>query len=65
MSCHKNLVLIAIFYSIGPGPGRYGLPGTVGANGHDFTKHMKPAYSFGSRLKNDSKFYVYCIIYNL
>jgi len=36
----------------GPGPGRYGLPSTCGANGHDYTKHMKPAYSFGARLDN-------------
>jgi len=36
----------------GPGPGRYGLPSTVGANGHDYTKHQKPAYSFGARLDN-------------
>lgn len=36
----------------GPGPGRYGLPSTCGAEKHDFTKHMKPAYSFGKRLEN-------------
>lgn len=36
----------------GPGPGRYGLPSTVGHNAHDFTRHKKPAYSFGSRLDN-------------
>merc|ERR1712071_135505 len=34
----------------GPGPGRYGLPSTVGYRGHDFTKHRKPAYPFGQRL---------------
>jgi len=39
----------------GPGPGRYGLPSTVGYRQHDFTKHMKPAYSFGGRLDNSSK----------
>lgn len=36
----------------GPGPGRYGLPSTCGYIKHDFTKHMKPAYSFGNRLEN-------------
>ena len=36
----------------GPGPGRYGLPSTCGQNGHDFTKLMKPAFSFGKRLGN-------------
>ena len=34
----------------GPGPGRYGLPSTVGYRGHDFTKSRKPAYPFGQRL---------------
>jgi hypothetical protein len=34
----------------GPGPGRYGLPSTVGYVAHDFTKHRKPAYPFGQRL---------------
>jgi len=36
----------------GPGPGRYGLPSTVGSRGHDFTKSKKPSYSFGQRLDN-------------
>lgn len=36
----------------GPGPGRYGLPSTCGFIEHDFSKHMKPAYSFGRRLGN-------------
>jgi len=36
----------------GPGPGRYGLPSTCGFNQHDFSKHMKPSYSFGHRLEN-------------
>lgn len=36
----------------GPGPGRYGLPSTCGYTKHDFSKHMKPAYSFGCRLEN-------------
>uniref|UniRef100_A0A3P9HSA4 Outer dense fiber of sperm tails 3-like 2b n=1 Tax=Oryzias latipes TaxID=8090 RepID=A0A3P9HSA4_ORYLA len=30
----------------GPGPGRYGLPPTIGFIGHDFTKAASPAYSF-------------------
>lgn len=34
----------------GPGPGRYRLPSTCGFKGHDFTRDMKPAYSFGKRL---------------
>ena len=34
----------------GPGPGRYGLPATCGQTGHDFSKHMKPAFSFGGQL---------------
>lgn len=36
----------------GPGPGRYGLPSSFGYVDHDFTKHMKPAFTFGSRLEN-------------
>lgn len=39
----------------GPGPGRYGLPSTTGYIQHDYTKHMKPAYSFGHRLKSSFK----------
>ena len=34
----------------GPGPGRYKLPSTCGHQTHDFTQHMKPAYSFGQNL---------------
>lgn len=33
----------------GPGPAAYQLPGSTGYIGHDFTKHKKAAYSFGSR----------------
>lgn len=36
----------------GPGPGRYGLPATVGYSTHDPTKKKAPAYSFGARLEN-------------
>jgi len=31
----------------GPGPARYSLPPTAGFLGHDPSKHMSPAYSFG------------------
>jgi len=36
----------------GPGAARYGLPSTCGAEKHDFTRHKKPAYSFGSKCSN-------------
>ncbi|XP_033108860.1 outer dense fiber protein 3-like [Anneissia japonica] len=36
----------------GPGPGRYKLPSSCGYLHHDFSKHMKPSYSFGKRLEN-------------
>jgi len=36
----------------GPGPGRYGLPSTLGSKTHDATKHMEPAFSFGQKLPN-------------
>nr|XP_054586082.1 outer dense fiber protein 3-like protein 2b [Nothobranchius furzeri] len=36
----------------GPGPGRYGLPPTIGFIGHDFTKSSGPAYSFHARTIN-------------
>jgi hypothetical protein len=45
---HKNITIAAKLR--GPGPGRYGLPSTVGYRGHDFTKNRKPAYPFGQRL---------------
>lgn len=51
-------ILIFYFCSVlGPGPGRYGLPSTCGYISHDFTKWKSPAYSFGSRLENSSKYY--------
>ncbi|KAM4575653.1 outer dense fiber protein 3-like protein 2b isoform 1-T1 [Fundulus diaphanus] len=37
----------------GPGPGRYGLPPTIGFIGHDFTKPTGPAYSFYGRISNN------------
>eukprot|EP00117_Sycon_ciliatum_P017011 scpid83297/ scgid16198/ Outer dense fiber protein 3; Outer dense fiber of sperm tails protein 3 len=33
----------------GPGPARYGLPTGVGYQGHDCSKHLNPAYTFGKR----------------
>ncbi|TMS20133.1 Outer dense fiber protein 3-like protein 2 [Larimichthys crocea] len=41
----------------GPGPGRYGLPPTIGFVGHDFTKPTSPAYSFHSRMSDN----MYCV----
>ncbi|KAM6921060.1 outer dense fiber protein 3-like protein 2b [Xenentodon cancila] len=41
----------------GPGPGRYGLPPTVGYIGHDLTKPTSPAYSFHGRMDNN----MYCV----
>ncbi|TKS86817.1 Cytokine receptor-like factor 1 [Collichthys lucidus] len=35
---------------VGPGPGRYALPPTVGYINHDFTKPSSPAYTFHSRM---------------
>uniref|UniRef100_A0A8C6T2S0 Outer dense fiber of sperm tails 3-like 2b n=1 Tax=Neogobius melanostomus TaxID=47308 RepID=A0A8C6T2S0_9GOBI len=37
----------------GPGPGRYGLPPTIGFIGHDFTKPSSPAYSFHGRMSGN------------
>ncbi|TWW57861.1 outer dense fiber protein 3-like protein 2b [Takifugu rubripes] len=41
----------------GPGPGRYGLPPTVGFVGHDFTKLTSPAYSFHGKMTGN----MYCV----
>ncbi|KAM9849117.1 outer dense fiber protein 3-like protein 2b [Aulostomus maculatus] len=41
----------------GPGPGRYGLPPTIGFIGHDFTKPTSPAYSFHGRMSDN----MYCV----
>ncbi|XP_028299378.1 outer dense fiber protein 3-like protein 2b isoform X2 [Gouania willdenowi] len=41
----------------GPGPGRYGLPPTIGFIGHDFTKPTGPAFSFHGRLSDS----IYCV----
>ncbi|KAK7889727.1 hypothetical protein WMY93_025287 [Mugilogobius chulae] len=40
----------------GPGPGRYGLPPTIGFIGHDFTKPTSPAYSFHGRMSSNMYF---------
>lgn len=40
---------------VGPGPGRYGLPPTVGFVGHDFTKLTSPAYSFHGKMTGNSR----------
>lgn len=40
---------------LGPGPGRYGLPPTIGFIGHDFTKPANPAYSFHGRMSDNSE----------
>ncbi|XP_060934870.1 outer dense fiber protein 3-like protein 2b [Limanda limanda] len=41
----------------GPGPGRYGLPPTIGFVGHDFTKATSPAYSFHGKMSDN----MYCV----
>ncbi|XP_029284708.1 outer dense fiber protein 3-like protein 2b isoform X2 [Cottoperca gobio] len=41
----------------GPGPGRYGLPPTIGFMGHDFTKPTSAAYSFHGRMSDT----MYCV----
>ncbi|KAJ0065117.1 hypothetical protein NL108_005593, partial [Boleophthalmus pectinirostris] len=38
---------------VGPGPGHYGLPPTIGFIGHDFTKPTSPAYSFHGRMSSN------------
>ncbi len=48
------------FLFTGPGPGRYVLPPAIGFVGHDFTKSTSPAYSFHSRMSNNSTFRLTC-----
>jgi len=36
----------------GPGPARYALPTTLGTSGHDATKTLDPAFTFGISLPN-------------
>ncbi|XP_038572916.1 outer dense fiber protein 3-like protein 2b [Micropterus salmoides] len=43
--------------SLGPGPGRYGLPPTIGFVDHDFTKPTSPAYSFHGKMSDN----MYCV----
>uniref|UniRef100_A0A4W6G456 CIMAP1 family member D n=1 Tax=Lates calcarifer TaxID=8187 RepID=A0A4W6G456_LATCA len=44
--CRPYVFVTFLLLSLGPGPGRYGLPPTIGFIGHDFTKPTSPAYSF-------------------
>lgn len=37
----------------GPGPAKYGLPGTTGYRDHDATRKKMPAFSFGKRFKTN------------
>ena len=57
-----NIVIVCVggsltcpHVSVGPGPGRYGLPPTIGFMGHDFTKSTSPAYSFHGRMSDTSE----------
>ncbi|XP_069006469.1 outer dense fiber protein 3-like protein 2b [Embiotoca jacksoni] len=54
----KNYAVIA-GKERGPGPGRYGLPPTIGFIGHDYTKLTSPAYSFHGRM-SDTMYSVDC-----
>ena len=42
--------------TVGPGPGRYALPSTLGSVNHDPTKITNPSYRFGMRLNNASEY---------
>lgn len=59
--CAATYLLNMMFYPVtaGPGPGRYGLPPTIGFVGHDYTKSTSPAYSFHGRMTDTSKFFSY------
>lgn len=62
--CAATYLLNMMFYPVtaGPGPGRYGLPPTIGFVGHDYTKSTSPAYSFHGRMTDTSKcFQLLCI----
>lgn len=51
MSVWSRTRFINIAYPrIGPGPARYCMPGLTGRSGHDVTKKIQPAYTFGKRL---------------
>lgn len=46
----SDLIRTYVFFLIlGPGPGKYLLPSSVGVNSKDLTKSKAPAFSFGSR----------------
>ena len=45
----------SLFAATGPGPGRYTLPNLTGVRGHDCTKKVQPAYSFGTKLPTSCK----------
>lgn len=59
--CAATYLLNMMFYPVtaGPGPGRYGLPPTIGFVGHDYTKSTSPAYSFHGRMTDTSTFFSY------
>ncbi len=48
----------SVLKCVGPGPARYNLPGLTGNSGHDATKKIQPAYSFGKRLGTSCAFFV-------
>ena len=56
--CVKNLCLWCYWFT-GPGPGRYALPTGVGYVKHDLSKKVYPAYSFGQKLSDLSKWLKY------
>lgn len=43
---------------LGPGPARYALPPTIGFMRHDFTKPTSPAFTFHSRMSDNSECYM-------
>ena len=49
----------------GPGPARYSLPGLTGSTGHDGTRKVNPAYSFGRRLGTSCKTELFCLLFNI
>ena len=48
-------IILHFVTATGPGPGRYTLPNLTGVRGHDFTKKVQPAYSFGTKLATSCK----------